>query len=168
MPRHFSLLAFLFLGLVALALLVALPGGAAPSTETAAITSRADENHATAGWNRRRTVEYVAFSRKNPDTGRTNAFLRKIRRNGSFTTLKLNSAGQGDVGGIFYGRRILYAQTHNGSYDLRVLDIPTGRRWVPQGVNTAKHEWLPTAPATTYSSTATTAMNHRLASSSMT
>jgi hypothetical protein len=125
------------------ALLVALPGAATAPAPTPVIIGRADETHGTAGWNRTGTMEYVAFSRKDPATGRTNAFLRTIRRDGSFTTVKLNPRGDGDVGGIFYGRRIVYAQTHNGSYDLRVLDIPTGRRWAPRGVNTAKHEWLP-------------------------
>jgi hypothetical protein len=131
-------------GFVGIALVFALPGGAALPTPTPVVTGKADENHATAGWSRTGAVEYVAFSRKDPRTGRTNAYLRKIRSNGTFTTVRLNPFGEGDVGGIFYGRRIVYAQTYKGSYDLRVFDIPTDRRWVPTGVNTAKHEWLPT------------------------
>jgi hypothetical protein len=131
-------------GSVGVALLTALPGEAAFPEPTPVVTSRVDENHAAAGWDGTGTVEYVVFSRKDPRTGRTNAFLRTIRPNGSSTTIKLNAVGEGDAGGLFYGRRVVYAQTHNGSYDLRIFDIPTGRRTTPKGVNTAKHEWLPT------------------------
>jgi hypothetical protein len=137
-------LATALVGFAGIALLATLPAGAALLKPTAVIRSAADENHATAGWSRDGTVEYVAFSRRDPQTGRTNAFLRKIRSTGAYTTVKLNAVGEGDVGGIFQGRRVVYAQTKRGSYDLRIFDIPTSRRWAPSGVNTTKDEWLPT------------------------
>lgn len=108
------------------------------------VRSSADEDHGTAGWNRAGTIQFVAFSRKDPKTDRSNAFLRVIAKDGSFTTVKLNRAAEGDVGGFFHKRRVLYAELHKGSYDLRTYNIQTRRRWAPRDVNTHKHEWLPT------------------------
>jgi hypothetical protein len=105
------------------------------------VTGRADENHATAGWNRAGTVEYVAFARRDPDTGRSTAFLRKIGRYRS-ETVRLSSADS-DVGGFYFGTHLLYTELHRGSYDLRIYNVVSGRRVIPEGVNTRKHEWLP-------------------------
>lgn len=122
---------------------IGVPVALALAIPTAVVATRADENHGTAGWNKAHTHEYVAFARKDERTGHTNAFLRTIRPDGSVTTVRLNTSGEGNVGG-FYGRRVLYAQDHNGAYDLRVFDIPSGSRWAPAGVNTRRHEWLAT------------------------
>jgi hypothetical protein len=108
------------------------------------VTGPDDENHMTAGWSGGGTREYVAFTRRILRTDRRNALLRIIRPNGAFTTIRLNLSREGDVGGFYHRRRVLYVESHEGSSDLRVYDIPTRRRSVPTGVNTAKHEWLPT------------------------
>jgi hypothetical protein len=131
------------------ALIAAVAGEPAASAglaaETPVVVSSADEIHATAGWNQRKTVEYVAFTRKDPRTGRQQALVRKIRRDGSRTTLRLNWSGDADVGGFFFGPRVLYAQAPgDGDLDLRVFNLATGVRWTPRGVNTNKNEWLPT------------------------
>ena len=119
--------------LLAAGLLTAVAGHAAPAAPTPVVTGPDDENRVTAGWSRGGTREYVAFTRRILRTDRRNALLRVIRPNGAFRTMRLNLR-----------RRVLYVESHGGSSDLRVYDIPTGRRSVPAGVNTAKHEWLPT------------------------
>jgi hypothetical protein len=134
-----------FLAPAAAFILLASPTGAAqPTPPTPVVRGPADENHATAGWNRAGTILYVAFTRRDPDTGRTTAHLRSIRRDGSFRSMKLNLRGQGEAGGFFHGRRVLYSETKGGDLDLRVYDIPTGRRTTLTDVNTRKHEWLAT------------------------
>jgi hypothetical protein len=124
--------------------LTAVAGHGAPATPTPVVTGPDDENHMTAGWSGGGTREYVAFTRRILRTDRRNALLRIIRPNGAFTTIRLNLSREGDVGGFYHRRRVLYVESHEGSSDLRVYDIPTQRRSVPTGVNTAKHEWLPT------------------------
>jgi hypothetical protein len=130
-----------FAALLAPGLLAAGAGHAAP---TPVATGPHDENRVTAGWSKSGTREYVAFTRRILRTDRRNALLRIVRPNGAFTRIRLNVGRDADVGGFFHRRRVLYVETRRGSSDLRVYDIPTGRRWVPPGVNTTKHEWLPT------------------------
>jgi hypothetical protein len=140
--RHLPIVAA---SLAAALILPASPSGAAPPTPpTPVVRGPADENHATAGWNRAATIQYVAFTRRDPDTGRTSAHLRTIRRDGSFRSVRLNLRGHGEAGGFFHGHRVLYSETRGGDLDLRVYDIPSGRRTTPAGVNTRKHEWLAT------------------------
>jgi hypothetical protein len=128
---------------VAAALVWALPA-TAWSAPIAVVRGPADENHATAAWNRAGTVEYVAFTRRDPDTDRRSAILRLIRSDGSVRSVRLNTRGDGDVGGFFHSRRVLYSESRGGDYDLRVYDITTGRRSAPTSVNTRKSEWLAT------------------------
>jgi hypothetical protein len=144
MPKRFRLL--IGLGAAVITVTVGAPSAsAALVAEVPVVVSSADEIHATAGWNHRNTVEYVAFTRKDPRTGRQQALVRKIRRDGSRTTMRLNWSGDADVGGFFFGPRVLYAQAPaDGDWDLRVFNLATGVRRIPRGVNTNRNEWLPT------------------------
>jgi hypothetical protein len=138
----------LLIGLVgAIAVVTAGPPSSAGvlASEEAVVVGSKDEVHGTAAWNRRRTVEYVAFTRKDLATGRDQAFLRKIPRDGSTATIRVNRNGTADVGGFFFGPRLLYAQASvDGDWDLRVLNLVTGNRRVLETANTPKNEFLPT------------------------
>jgi hypothetical protein len=123
---------------------LALASTAAAAAPVAVVTGRHDENHATTGWNRAGTVQYVAFTRRDLTTDRRDAYLRTIGRYGSVRTVRISRSADSDVGGFFYGTRLLYGELHRGSYDLRIYDIPSGRTTIPTGVNTSRHEWLPT------------------------
>lgn len=114
-------------------------------SEIPVVVGNKDEVHATAGWNQQGTVEYVAFTRKNLTTGWDQAFVRTIRGDGSTSTIRVNRTGTADVGGMFYGPRLLYAQARaDGDWDIRVLNLRDRTRHALRGVNTRRNEHLPT------------------------
>ena len=128
------------LAVTVLALALSCPAMA--QSPTPVVRSQADEDHVTAGWNRAGTVQYVAFNRRDPVSGRTNAYLRRVGA-GRPAQITLNRSGEGDVGGFFYGRRVLYSQRLGvSSLDLWIYDIFTGRRWPIRSVNTSRNESL--------------------------
>jgi hypothetical protein len=133
-----------FVSTVTVALVASLATGGALANPSPVVRGPSDENHATAGWNRAGTIEYVAFTRRDPGTDRRSAILRLIRSDGSFRSVQLNTRRDGDVGGIFHSRRVLYSERAGGDHDLWVYDILTGRRSSLTGVNTRRSEWLAT------------------------
>jgi hypothetical protein len=65
-------------------------------------------------------------------------------RVGTSPATKLNTAGQGWMGGVDYPR-VIYQQVRNGRSNLFLYDLSDGSRpATPTGVNTAKWEWHPT------------------------
>jgi hypothetical protein len=65
-------------------------------------------------------------------------------RVGSSPAIKLNTAGQGWIGGVDYPT-VVYQQVRNGRSNLFLYDLSDGSRpATPAGVNTAKWEWHPT------------------------
>jgi hypothetical protein len=85
--------------------------------------------------------EYVAWaqnSRAAPK--RYNAFIQ----HGTEPRIKLNTAGQGWIGGISYPR-VVYQQIVSGQSNLKLFDLATGiRSNPPTAVNSSKWEWHPT------------------------
>jgi hypothetical protein len=104
-----------------------------------------DEVHATAGWNEKGTVEYIAFTRKDLATGWDQAFVRIVRRDRSTSTMRVNRSGTADVGGMFFGPQLLYSRAPNdGDWDIRVLNLRNGKRHAVKAANTGRDEHLPT------------------------
>jgi hypothetical protein len=132
-----SLLVAIFVGLVQ-------PGEAAAlALESAVIKGKKDEVHGTGAWSADGKREYVAFTRRNLDTGWEQAYLR-TRWSGGSDTVRVNKSGTADIGG-FFGKRLLFAQAAGeGDWDIWVFNPATEKRYRLNKASTGKDEALPT------------------------
>lgn len=87
------------------------------------------------------TEDVLAWARNR--SGHPNLYDAWVRV-GTSAAIKLNTAGQGYMGGIDYPT-VIYQQTRNGRSNLFLYDLSDGSRPpTPTGVNTVKWEWHPT------------------------
>jgi hypothetical protein len=103
-------------------------------------TSAANEWTPAAGW-APDTSEYLAWAQNSAaHPNRYNAYVQR----GTDPKIKLNTVGQGWIGGIDYPK-LVYQQIYNGRSDLKLYDLATGvRSNPPAGVNTPRWEYHPT------------------------
>jgi hypothetical protein len=134
---------------VALLVLVALlvtPAASALLAETAVVATALSEFDPAGDWNAARTREYITYDRNSRlHPNHVDAFLRRINTtSGAFTTVKLNTIGEGFGGGTDTPR-VIYQQVYRGQSSLKLYRIDTGSRpALPAGVNTTQWEWHPT------------------------
>jgi hypothetical protein len=136
----------LLVAVLMLAAFVVAPTASALLDETAVVATRLSEFDPAGDWNPARTREYLTYdhnSRLHPN--HFDAFLRKINTaSASFTTVKLNTIGQGYGGGID-SPQVIYQQVYRGQSNLKLYRINTNTRpALPLGVNTTRWEWHPT------------------------
>jgi hypothetical protein len=99
-----------------------------------------NESNPAAGWGADGS-EYIAWTQNSAAYPRRyNAYIQR----GTDPKIKLNTVGQGWIGGIDYPT-VAYQQIYNGRSDLKLYDLATGiRSNPPTGANTARWEWHPT------------------------
>jgi hypothetical protein len=102
--------------------------------------SAVNESNPAAGWGPDGS-EYIAWAQNSVAYPRRyNAYIQR----GTDARIKLNTVGQGWIGGIDYPT-VVYQQIYNGRSDLKLYDLATGvRSNPPTGANTARWEWHPT------------------------
>jgi len=123
-------------GLVVIGLVCAATAWATLLTPEPVVTAKGRQIHASAAL----AGAYLAYGQSRP--GNSDAFDVYVKPAGR-RRFKVNARGQGFAGGID-GTNLIWQRVRNGQSDLRLFDLASHTRSVPNGVNTRRFEFWPT------------------------